>query len=80
MSHLLRFDVSSALRHGSMKRIEATQNTTGDQYPRDSLNYCESFSFDTFAACYAWALLSNHVSALSLVQAPARHRRLRHRS
>ena len=71
MSHLMRFDADSDLCHVAAKGIEGRQNAT---------NRCETLSSDTFAACYAWALLSNHVVTCSLGQTPSRQRRLRHRS
>ena len=75
----MRLDVSSALRHVTAKSTGGRQNAADDQYRDNLLNRCETLSFDAFAACYAWALLSNQVSACFPGQAPSR-RRLKHRS
>lgn len=80
MSHLGCFDATSARWLGTEKTVERKRNATANQHHEDSLNRREAISFDTFAACYAWALLSNRMSNCSPDQAPFRHRRFRHRS
>jgi hypothetical protein len=79
MSQLLRLDVSSAQHHVTAKSTGGRQNAADNRYRDNFLNRRETLSFDAFAACYAWALLSNQVSACFPGQAPSR-RRLKHHS